>query len=224
MKKLVILMMFVFCSTALAVQDFELKNASKYFDIKISVETCDEYSCSGAATFSFYKKDRTTPYQVIKLRETYVQLDEDGSPSVNKTLLYDEQSVINIGDFNFDGIEDVAICNGTNGSYNGPSYNVYLSSRAAKKFIYNAAFSKLGEHLGMFEMDPARKVLTIFDKDGCCWHVTEEYSVVKGRPVKVLVIEEDATIADESKVKITTKKLSLGKWKTSVKYVKREDN
>ena len=34
---------------------------------------------------------------------------------------------------------------------------------------------------------------------------------------------EDATIPDEKKVKITTKNLVGGKWKTSVKYVKREE-
>ncbi|MCB1024178.1 MAG: hypothetical protein KDB79_07305 [Acidobacteria bacterium] len=223
MKKLLILMVFVFCSTAMAAQEFELKNASKYFDIKISVASCDEYGCTGAASFSFYKKGGSTPYQVIKLPETYIQLGDDGSPNVNKTLLYDEQSVVNIGDFNFDGMEDVAICNGMNGSYSGPSYNVYLSSRKARKFVYNRAFSALGEHLGMFEVDPERKVLITFDKSGCCWHVTEEFSVVKGRPVKVMVVEEDATIADETKVKITTKKLVRGKWRTSVKYVKREE-
>lgn len=216
--------MFVFCSTAVARQEFELKNASEYFDIKISVVSCEEYSCSGAATFSFYKKGGVAPYQVIKLPETYIQLGEDGIPNVNKTLLYDEQSVVNIGDFNFDGMEDIAICNGTYGSYNGPSYSVYLSSRAAKKFVYSNAFSKLGERLGMFEIDEKRKVLTTFDKDGCCWHVTAEYTVIKGRPVKVLVVEEDATIPDETKVKITTKKLADGKWKSSVKYVKREEN
>ncbi|MEZ5347342.1 MAG: hypothetical protein R2681_17475 [Pyrinomonadaceae bacterium] len=224
MKKLLVLVMFVFCSTAAAREDFEIKNASDYFDIKISVAECDEYACTGEATFSFYKKGGKTPYQVIRLPETYVQLDESGNPNVNKTLLYDEQSVVNIGDFNFDGMEDVAICDGTNGSYNGPSYRVYLSSRAAKKFVFDSAFSALGKHLGMFEVDTARKVLRTFDKSGCCWHVTEEFSVVKGRPVKVLVVEEDATIADETKVKVTTKKLVGGKWNSSVKYVKREDN
>lgn len=223
MKKLLFLFVLVFCSSAFAQQKFELNDASKYFDVKVSVAGCDEYSCTGKATFSFYKKGGKTPYQVINLPDTYIQLGEDGTPNVNKTLLYDEQSVVNIGDFNFDGMEDVAICNGNNGSYGGPSYNVYLSSKAAKKFVYNKEFSALGEHLGMFEVDTKRKVLQTFDKSGCCWHITEEFSVVNNRLVKVLSIEEDASIPDETKVKITTKKLVGGKWKTSVKYVKREE-
>ena len=84
-------------------------------------------------------------------------------------------------------------------------------------------FSELGQKLGMFEVDKQKKVLRTFDKSGCCWHVTEEYSVVNNRPVKVFVEEEDATIPDETKVKITTKMLVNGKWQTKVKYVKRED-
>jgi hypothetical protein len=215
-------MVLAFCATVSAQKTFELKDASKYFDIKVSVADCDEYSCSGKASFEFFKKGGTTPYQVINLENTYVQLDEGGDPLVNKTLLYDEQSVINIDDFNFDGMEDVAICDGSNGSYGGPSYQVYLSSRTAKKFVHNPAFSKLGQHLGMFVVDKKKKVLRIFDKSGCCWHVTEEYSVINNRPVKVFVEEEDATGADETKVKITTKRLVKGKWQTKVKYVPRE--
>ena len=120
-------------------------------------------------------------------------------------------------------MEDVAICDGANGSYGGPSYQVYLSNKSAGKFVLSQPFTNLGKHLGMFDVDKKKKVLRIFDKSGCCWHVTEEYSVVNNRPVKTFVEEEDATIADEKKVKITTKKLVNGKWQSKVKYVKREE-
>ncbi len=133
MKKLLFLFVFVFCSSAFAQQTFEIKDASKYFDIKVSVAGCDEYSYTGKATFSFYKKGGKTPYQVINLPDTYVQLGGDGVPNVNKTMLYDEQSVVNIGDFNFDGMEDVAICNGTNGSYGGPSYKCLFVIESGEK-------------------------------------------------------------------------------------------
>jgi len=178
--------------------------------------------CSGKATFSFYKKDGTTPYQVISLPDTSIQLDEGGDALVNTTMLYDKQSVVNIGDYNFDGMDDVALCNGNNGPYGGPSYAVYLSSKAAKKFVYNPAFTKSLVSLGMFVVDKDKKRLTTFNKSGCCWHTTEKYSVVAGRPVKVWEEIEDATISDETKVKITTKTLVGGKWKTTSKFVKRE--
>lgn len=216
-------LLLMLCLPALAQKTFDLKDASKYFDIKIKVAKCEDGFCSGKASFSFYKKGGTTPYQVINLDDTQIQLDESGNAQANISMLYDNQSAVNVGDFNFDGMEDVAICDGANGSYGGPSYQVYLSSKSAGKFVYSKAFSDLGGHLGMFEVDTKKKVLRIFDKSGCCWHVMEEYSVINGKPVKVFVEEEDATIPDETKVKITTKTLVKGKWQTKTKLVKRED-
>ena len=222
MKILFLVLIVVLTVSAFGQKTFDLKDASKYFDIKVKVANCEDTSCTGKATFSFYKKGSSVPYQVINLPDTYVELTTDGTPLVNTTLLYDAQSVINIGDYNFDGMEDVAICNGTNGSYNGPSYSIYLSSRAAKKFVYSPSLTALGKHLGMFTVDKKKKQLETFDKSGCCWHITERYSVVASRPKKVFEEVEDATIQDESKVKVTTKILVNGKWKTSVKYMPRE--
>lgn len=222
MKILLPVVIVIFAATAFAQKTFDIKDASKFFDIKVKVADCEETSCKGRSTFSFYKKGSSVPYQVISLQDTYIQLSTEGEPLVNTTLLYDAQSVINIDDYNFDGMEDVAICNGTNGSYGGPSYNIYLSSRAAKKFVYSKPFSALAEHLGMFTLDKQKKQLETFDKSGCCWHITERYSVIGGRPVKVFEEVEDATIQDETKVKLTTKTFVNGKWKRSVKFVPRE--
>jgi biotin carboxylase len=74
----------------------------------------------------------------------------------------------------------------------------------------------------MFTVDKEKKTLETLDKSGCCWHLTERDRVVNDRPVKVFEEVEDATVADETKVKVTTKTLLNGKWRTSVKYVKRE--
>ena len=74
----------------------------------------------------------------------------------------------------------------------------------------------------MFTVDREKKQLETFDKSGCCLHITERYSVTRGRLVKVFEEVEDATIPNETKVKITTKTRVNGKWKTRVKYVPRE--
>lgn len=222
MKRFVPFLILVFAAATNAQHSFEIKNASKYFDIKIRVAKCDDEYCSGRASFSFFKKSSSTPYQVINLPDTQIQLEASGKPLVNETLLYDDQSVVDVGDYNFDGMEDVAISTGGNGSYGMPSYNIYLSSRAAGKFIYNAALSKLGSHLGMFTVDTKNKTLETFDKSGCCWHITERYKVVNNRPVKVFEEVEDATDPNQKRVKVTTKQLVAGKWKTSVRYEKME--
>src|SRR5262245_35737579 len=116
--KIAVLSVLLFASiTASGQKTFELKNASRYFDIKVRVAKCDDEYCSGRASFSFYKKGAASPYQVIDLADTQIQLENNGKPLVNDTLLYDEQSVVNVDDYNFDGMEDVAICAGGNGSY-----------------------------------------------------------------------------------------------------------
>ena len=222
--KLISIVLFLFLPASLLAQhEFEITNASKFFDIKITVAGCENGFCRGRSRFAFFKKGLRRPYQTIDHENTLIQLDDDGLPPVNINLLYDTQSVVHIGDFNFDGMEDVAICDGDNGSYGGPSYRVYLSSRKAGKFLFDEAFTKLGYHLGMFTVDAKEKRLRIFDKSGCCWHVTEEYAVVRGRPVKVFREVEDATIPDEAKVKIVTRRLLNGKWKETVRYVERKD-
>jgi hypothetical protein len=119
-------------------------------------------------------------------------------------------------------MEDVAICQGS-GQYSMPAYHVYLSSRWAGQFIYNKSFSEqLGHGLGMFEVDHTKKILRTIGKDGCCWHIVREFSVVNNKPKKILEIVEDATIDDTSKMKVTTKSLVNGKWRTQVKLVPRQ--
>ena len=224
MKTLIFAIVLACSTPVLAQHTFDLKGASKFFDVKVVVAECDDLYCQGKATFSFFKKGSAVPYQVINHPDTLVQLSDEGKPLANVTLLYDAQSVVNVGDYNFDGMEDVALCDGSEGSYNGPSYRIYLSSRSAGKFVYNKALSDLAHHLGMFELDAKAKTLETFDKSGCCWHRTERYSVIRDRPVKIFEETEDATITKPAnKVKITTKRLVKGRWKTTVKYVKREE-
>ena len=107
MKKITFALVLLFATSAFAQKTFDLKDASAYFDIKVKVAKCDDMYCSGKATFSFYKKGGTTAYQTISVADTSIQLDDSGAALVNTTLLYDKQSVVDVGDFNFDGMEDV---------------------------------------------------------------------------------------------------------------------
>lgn len=47
--------------------------------------------------------------------------DAGGKPLVNGATLYDDQGMIQIGDFNFDGALDFAIQDGNSSCYGGPS-------------------------------------------------------------------------------------------------------
>lgn len=219
----IFLAILVFSAVGTAQVKFELKNASKLYDVLIEVEKCENRICEGKVTYTLFKKNTSQHFQTFKLPETEFMLGDDDKPSVNVTRLYDEQSAVSFSDYNFDGIEDLSLCDGRNGGYGMPSYHIYLYSPRAKQFTFSEPFTELSQEgrLGMFEADAKRKRLRTFSKSGCCFHMTEEFVVVNNRPKKVLEIEEDATIADEKRVKITTKRLVRGRWKKSVKYLPR---
>ncbi|HEX6190162.1 MAG TPA: hypothetical protein VFZ40_19060 [Pyrinomonadaceae bacterium] len=213
----------LFCTCAAAQVKFEVKSASKLYDVEIEVERCEDKICEGPATFTLFKKNHLSPFQVFKLSDTSFMLGESDQPSANITRLYDEQSAVNFSDYNFDSVEDLALCGGRNGGYGMPSYQIYLFLPRAGRFILSEELTELSQEgrLGMLERDARRKRLRTFSKSGCCLHMTEEFVVVNNRPKKVLEIVEDATIADNKRVKITTKRLIGSRWRTTVKYVPR---
>jgi hypothetical protein len=221
MKK-IILTILLLGLNAFAQQQFEVKNASDLFDVKITVEKCDASFCEGKTTYQIFKKGQRGVFQAFNFENSIIQLGEDKQPLANITLLYDEQSALHFEDFNFDGIKDLALNDGNNGGYGSPSYQVYLFSKRSNKFVHNASFTELARSLGMFDVDKKKQMLYVWSKSGCCWHQTEGYKVIRNRPVKVYELTEDATGGES--VKITTKKLIKGKWRTWVKRKKVEDS
>lgn len=213
----------LFCTCAPAQIKFEVKSASKLYDVLIEVEKCEDKICEGKVTYTLFKKGTRVPFQVFKLDDTSFMLGPNDEPRVNVTRLYDEQSAVSFSDYNFDELEDLSLCDGRNGGYGMPSYQIYLFSRRANKFLLSEEFTELSQEgrLGMFERDARRKRIRTSSKSGCCLHMTEEFVVVNNRPKKVFEVIEDATIADEKKVKITTKRLVNGRWRTTVRYVPR---
>ncbi|MEI7489696.1 MAG: hypothetical protein WCJ72_20220 [Chryseobacterium sp.] len=121
-------------------------------------------------------------------------------------------------DFNFDGTEDMAIRNGNESSYGGPSYEVYVFNSTKKQFVISEELTSLAyENLGMFQTDSERKRLITYSKSGCCWHLTTEYTVVpKKGLLKVYELEEDATGGDE-RVKVTKREFEDDKWTANIK-------
>lgn len=220
MKK-IILLVLVLSASSYAQEVFNIKNASSLYDVRLKVKNCQEDSCEGDATFTVFKKGQSKPFQTFS---TPTMFSKEETKRVNTKLRYDYQSVVFFEDYNFDGREDLAIRDGNNGGYGGPSYQIYLFSPKTGNFVHNSALTELnqGAYLGAVEVDKKKKVLRGFSKSGCCWHQTEEFAVVNNRPKKIYEYTEDASISDESKVKLTTKRLVGGKWRTSVKYAKRE--
>ena len=215
-----VLLIFGGCvlSQATQAQVFEIKNASKHYDVKMTTN-CTDSSCDGQANIDLYLKGTTQHFQHFSSAELTMDLDETDKPSVNVVQLYGEQSAVIFADFNFDGSEDVAIRNGNYGAYGGPTYDVYVFHRTKNKFVLSQELSALThENLGMFEVDPKQKRILTFNKSGCCYHIRSEYIVIPKHGLS-LVKEfiEDATV-QAGKVKVTERTLNRGRWIERVHY------
>ncbi|MGI8639638.1 MAG: XAC2610-related protein [Pyrinomonadaceae bacterium] len=227
MKKIFLLISLLLIITAgtFAQEMFLLKNASKKFDVEIKIAKCEDDICEGKAAVYLTMKNQTTPFQTIQLPNMYLELGKDKKPTANLVELYGvNNSGVIFDDYNFDGAEDLALRNGNEGAYGGPSYDVLLYSKAKNNFIKNLELTELAsENLGLFEVDKKQKTLETFTKDGCCWHQTARYQIVNNRPKKVYVFTEDAAATASEKVILTTETLVHGRWKKTTKYAKRKE-
>ena len=204
-------------TTVFAQNQFELKDASKNYDVKINVENCDKEECQGKATIELLDKKTSKKFQTLISDNLNFYLNEDQKPTVNIIQLYNEQSPLIFDDFNFDGTEDIAIRNGNESGYGGPSYDVYVFNITKKQFVPSEELTALAhDNLGMFNTDSERKRLITYSKSGCCWHITTEYSVLPQRGLfKVYELEEAATGGE--KVIVTKSEFINDKWIKNVK-------
>ncbi len=226
MKKIIFVVLLLGIN-AFGQQKFEIKNAPSSYNIRLEIEKCDaDGRCAGQQIIRLFRKNQSKPFQIIKLPNTIFYLNESKQLPVNyKQIPRDRFSVIYFEDYNFDGLEDLAVQDGYNGGYAGPSYQIYLFSNQSKKFIRSAGFTRLGQspYFGMFGVDYKKKIIRTFYKSSCCMHYLEEYKVSNNRLKKVTEINEYYNFKGDGMTEIETKKLINGKWRTWVKKVKREE-
>ncbi|WP_322092497.1 lysozyme inhibitor LprI family protein [Paraburkholderia bannensis] len=206
---------------------FRLVKAAKQHDFVLRMlDACsaeqsnDDTTCEGPAQLLIYGKRQSKLLQTINLPNVIATLPKGGgSPLVNSARLYDDQGVLNVGDFNFDGEEDFGIQTGNEGSYGGPSYDVYLFDPKSGRFVYNDPMTGLIQQtLGFFDVDEKHKLLHTYAKSGCCYHESTSYRVDHNVPVAVERHIEDAVITGGDKMKVTDEKLINGKWRSKVHY------
>ena len=203
-------------------ETLKVQKALRGYDLTVHLSSCgdEENRCSGPARIRIYRKGAPAPFQSLSLpsveiyRDTVEHNDETSS---NPRGLYAEEYSFVGNDFNFDGLEDFAVCNGREGGYGGPSYNVFLFDKHSGRFVESRPLSRLteGVYLGLFFPDAKKKRLTAYSKSGCCYHETDVYAFVNNHPVLVEKVIEDATPwggAPEGFVLVTTKKRVRGRW------------
>lgn len=169
---------------------FTVRNFSKDYYGKINIDDTSQVFSPG--WIAIY--DQKTNKELIRVTSEELALTlHDGQPVANiKELPYGEQSLIIYEDVNFDGIRDLAIEDGQNSCYHGPSFQVYLGTKNG--FTEDADFTRLAqEYCGMFEINTKDKTLSTMTKSGCCWHQFSVYKVIGNKPVAIKVSELDQT-------------------------------
>lgn len=203
---------------------FSIPNASPQFSAEIEISTSDDPkadSITGSATITVIRNANHQKLQSIKLDSIVLfksQMCTYFVSSGKQPDVYDDAYSLVFADFNFDGNMDLAVCRNTDGSYSSPTYDIYRWRPSLNRFIKDAELTKLGsEHLGLIKVDFKKRELITYDKSGAAWHLESRYRWVKGRPLLVQSIEDDATSAD--KEVITTKTLVGGRWRKQVKVI-----
>lgn len=158
---------------------FPIAGFSSAYRATVSIEDSEEVFRPGAVSVF----DRRSGKRLIHVESDELVLSlRDGEATANiKQLPYGEQSVLIHEDFNFDGRKDLAIMDGQNSCYHGPSFRIYLA--IAGGFRYNAALTELAQNnCGLFQVDRAARRLETMTKSGCCWHQFNTYAVTGNRP------------------------------------------
>lgn len=223
MKSLIIFCsILLVASTSKAQFKFLANNSSDQYKAKIFVDKCEGNACGGKATVIIYDKVTDREIDTFHSEDLDFGLTETQNAKLGWLELGKYQTPLIFGDFNFDGLEDLAIRNGNNGAYASPSYQVYLTSKE-NKFLLNNELTKLAsENLGMFDVDKKTKQIAIHQKDGCCFDKTINYKFdAKNLPYEDSSVIEDSSIADI--VTVITQKIVDGKIKRTVQKFKMKD-
>jgi hypothetical protein len=201
---------------------FDIEHASSQLAFRLTMPrgcTSTSYACEGPADLTVCRKDvfgriAATAVQTEHLDNVVLTLT-GGVPLVNSTPLHDDQGVVEVADYDFDGRDDFAVQIGHDGPHGGPTYVVYLDSPARGRFVADDALSELTRTtLGMFEIDAGRKHLVTLAKSGCCWHEKTVYEIAGGRPVPVATLTEALQIWEDGGLEVTESRLVGGRWRS----------
>ncbi|WP_109511476.1 XAC2610-related protein [Pseudomonas ovata] len=176
---------------ATARKTYALQDFSKQYRATLEIADNDEVFRPGIVRVF----DRQNPAPLFEVRSDELVLDVNPGGEVKanvQQLPYGEQSVLIYKDFNFDGIKDLAVMDGQNSCYHGPSFEVFVGTEHG--FRHSAAFTQLAQdYCGMFQVDEQARRVKTMTKDGCCTHWFATYIIKDGEPVM-----ERETVIDQT--------------------------
>lgn len=213
MKTKLFLALLSFSSLAqAAVVDVPL--VSEKYSARILVDQCIEYACQGRAKVSILSLE--TREKIVELDSADFGISVNSNSSSNEaSFIATDNSAIVIGDFNFDGHDDVAIQNGYNGSYGYASYDVYTYDTGKRIYSLNLELTRLtaGEYLGMFHVDIKRRRLLAYNKAGAGLFYSFEF-ISNVRGVKKVCEKSEIWDMPNSLVRVAVKTLENQRWRT----------
>lgn len=140
-------------------------------------------------TVSITRKGEEKPFQVLTLEAIQINanfLQWNQAIQARLHVMYDTEYSFMVDDFNFDGEEDLAICDGFHAWNGSTSYEVFLFDQKAGRFVHNPELSGLttGKYIGLFRLFPkGRQVIADFRGDNLTGE--ECYRLVNNRPVLI---------------------------------------
>ena len=214
-----------------AQETFVFKDKSKIYDVRVGFEKCDDGEreaaddpepkkvCNDRATFYLSKKEAASVFQVIEMDETFLALSGVRRKKGDVTELYGKRNAgVYFADYNFDGIEDLVLGNGSYRPYGGISNDVFLFSKTQGKFVKNAELSRMESENMLVDVNKKLKYIETQTKSGC-WHEKARYRFVNNRLQKFYVYTEDAASANGKWVSLITERLVGGKWRKTTQKV-----
>lgn len=137
--------------------------------------------------------DRQTGKRVIEVSSEELMLDlDDGKVRANvHELPYGEQSLIVAEDFNFDGLQDIAVMDGQNSCCHGPSYQVSVGTEDGLQ-LSEVVTTLAQENCGLFEVDTQTRTISTMTNSSCCWHQSPTWQIRDGEPLLSRKVVEDA--------------------------------
>lgn len=212
MKSLIFLAMFSISSLAQAAVVVVPQISGKY-SARILIDQCDGSVCQGRARVSLFSLETHEKIAEIESEDFSISVNSDSNSNEALFAGIGNEEIV-IGDFNFDGHDDVAIQNGHDGSYGYASYDVYTYDTKKQVYSINLALTRLarGEYLGMFLVDKKRRLLFAYNKAAAGIFDSFEF-VSDVRGVKKACEKSEIWDMPNNLVKVTVKTLENNRWR-----------
>lgn len=196
-RKFLSVIMVLYAQAAFAQATYTIDDFSPDYRATVYVAKPDEVFSSGWISI----EDKKTKKELLKVTSGELAIDaEKGKVTSNiRELPYGRQSVIQYEDFNFDGIKDLAIEDGQESCYHGPSFTVYLGNE--RGFKPSKEFTDLAHnYCGMFNVNAKEKTISTMTKSGCCWHQSSLYKIKDGLPYTVEIHAEKFELGNVTEI------------------------